>query len=300
MSSEESAADALGLLSDETRVAILRALARAQAERLEFGSGPRELTFSEVYERVDVENTSKLSYHLGELAGTFLRKTEEGYSFTHAGERIVRFVLSGNYGHPGDFASTETDGRCPFCGERALEADLHYQFFVVECTGCGRPVSNYSVTPAQARSADGEELVRGVERKQAMDYAQVRRGVCPECAGALSTRVRDVGDAPFPDADTFLAVDRCEECMRGYNALLTYGVAYHPASVAFHWERGVDVTTKGMWEFNDHLWEGRWTSERVASDPEEYEVVLRRDGDALRCRLDSEADVVWTERVRRD
>jgi len=299
MDSNESAPAVLGLLSDETRVDILRAVARAQAERDEVNSGPVALAFSEIYDRVDVENTSKLSYHLGELTGTFLRSGEDGYSFTHAGERIARFVLAENYEHPGDFDPAETDGTCPFCGESALRARLHHQFFLVECGACDRPVSNYSVTPAQTRSLDGAELVAHVERKQAMDYAQVRRGGCPECAGPLSTEVRELADSPFPDADPFLVIDRCPECLRRYNAPLTYGVAYHPASVAFHWDRGVDVTTKGLWEFHDNLVEGRWTAERVESGPAEYEVVFRRDGDALRCRLDAHADVVRTERVRR-
>jgi hypothetical protein len=299
MGSAESAADAFALLSDETRVAILRAVARAQAELDEVNAGPSELAFSEVYDRVDVDNTSKLSYHLGELTGTFLRKGEDGYSLTHAGERVVRFVVSGNYERPAEFDPVETDGRCPFCGERPLRARLHHQFFLVECPACERPVSNYAVTPAQVRSLAGEELVRSVERKQAMDYAQVRRGVCPQCAGPLSAEVRDIDESPFPDADSLLAVDRCRECRRGYTALLTYGVAYHPASVAFHWERGVDIATRGLWTFNDHLYEGRWTAERVATDPAEYEVVLRHDDDALPCRLDETGTVQRTERVRR-
>jgi ssDNA-binding Zn-finger/Zn-ribbon topoisomerase 1 len=299
MTSDESAAAVLGLLSDETRVDVLRSVARAQAECETVNSGPVELAFSEIYDRVDVENTSKLSYHLGELTGTFLRKGADGYSFTHAGEQLVRFVLARNYEPPEAFDAVETDGSCPFCGTSTLRARLHHQFFLVECGACDRPVSNYSVTPAQTRSLEGEALVASVERKQAMDYAQVRRGVCPECAGPLSTEVREISESPFPDADPFLAVDRCPECLRNYNAPLTYGVAYHPASVAFHWERGVDVTTKGLWAFHDNLAEGRWTAERVESDPAEYEVVLRRDGDALRCRLDADADVLRTERVRR-
>jgi DNA-binding transcriptional ArsR family regulator len=299
MGSDRSATAVFGLLSDETRVDVLRAVAHAQDELAAVDAGPAALGFSEIYDRVDVDNTSKLSYHLGELTGTFLRKDEDGYSFTHAGERMVRFVVSGNYERPPDVAPTPTEGRCPFCGEAALRATLHHQFFLVECTACERPVSNYSVTPAQVRSLDGEDLVRSVGRKQAADYDRVRRGVCPECGGPLSTRIREVDEVPTPDADPFLVADRCSECLRPYNALLTTRVAYHPASVAFHWDRGVDVTAKGLWTFTGHLLEGRWTSERVATDPAEYQVVLRHDGDALRCRLDADAEVTRTERVRR-
>jgi len=299
MSGERSAAAAFSLLSDDTRVDILRAVARAQHEHAQLNAGPTELTFSEIYDRVDVDGTSKLSYHLGELVGTYLRKSENGYAFTHAGEQIVRFVLSGNYEPLPAFEPRETPGRCPFCGESALEARLRHQFFYVECRACERGVAGYSLTPAQARSRDGDELVRSVKKKQALDYGQIRRGICPQCSGSLSTDVTHRPELPLPDADQFHVTDRCEQCLRRYNAPLTYSVAYHPASVAFHWDRGVDVTTAGMWEFYGHLRAGRWTSERVADDPEEFEVVLRRDGDALRCRLDANATVTRTERVRR-
>jgi hypothetical protein len=53
-----------------------------------------------------------------------------------------------------------------------------------------------------------------------------------------------------------------------------------------------------MWEFHEYVYDGRWTSEQTASDPEEYEVVLRHGDDAVRLSLDSTATVVRTERVR--
>src|SRR6056297_304040 len=103
MSGDRSATDIFRLLADETRVDILRAVAIAQHDLDSAGAGPAELAFSEIYDRVEVENTSKLSYHLGELAGTYLRKSEDGYSLSHAGERIARFILSGTYEQPESF-----------------------------------------------------------------------------------------------------------------------------------------------------------------------------------------------------
>lgn len=87
MDTERTATEAFGLRSDETRLDILRTVAEAQNEDRE--SGIAELSFSEVYDRADVDGTSELSYHLGELTGTFLRKHGEGYAFTHAGEQMA-------------------------------------------------------------------------------------------------------------------------------------------------------------------------------------------------------------------
>jgi DNA-binding transcriptional ArsR family regulator len=74
MSSDRSVDELFALLSDETRVDILRAVAVAEHEREETGAGPAVLAFSDIYDRVDVDNTSKLSSHLGDLTGAYLRK----------------------------------------------------------------------------------------------------------------------------------------------------------------------------------------------------------------------------------
>lgn len=298
MTGNRSATDVFRLLSDETRVDILRAVAVAQYESEEVGSGPVELTFSEVYEHVDVENTSKLSYHLGELTGVYLRKSDGGYSLSHAGERIVRFILSGNYEQPAEFGPESIPGTCVFCGEQTLEASLSHQFFRIDCGACERQVTGHPITPAQVRTRETETLVRSVKLQSAEDHRQIRRGLCPECGAQLSATVKEASASPLPDADSFLVVRECQECLRTYNSPLTYSVVYHPASVAFYWDRGIDVTTRGIWEFHENVYDGRWTSEQIASDPDEYGVVLRHGDDAVRFYLDSNATVMGTERVR--
>lgn len=291
----DAPADVFGLLSDETRIDILRAIATAAGETPE--SGYAELTFSEIYERVDVDNTSRLSYHLGELTGPFLRKHEGGYSFTYAGERMVRFVLSENYESPPAFGPETTTGRCPFCGTSPLTASIDHRMFRVDCPDCERPIAGHPVTPAQVRTEPADALVESVRRKQASDYARLRRGLCPQCDGRLSTSIREMQDA-LPASERFLVFDECEACRRRYNAPLTYSVAYHPASVAFHWNHGIDVTARALWDFHEPVYEGRWWSERVEGD-DDYRVVLQQGSDSLRLFLDGEATVTRTECVRR-
>src|SRR6056297_211274 len=154
MTENRSTADVFRLLADDTRVDILCAVAVAQYELEQVGSGAAELAFSEIYDHVDVENTSKLSYHLGELTGTYLRKSDDGYSLSHAGERIVRFILSGNYEQPKSFGPEPVDGVCVFCGEEALEADLSRQFLRIVCSACEQPVTGQPITPAQVKTHD--------------------------------------------------------------------------------------------------------------------------------------------------
>jgi hypothetical protein len=80
---------------------------------------------------------------------------------------------------------------------------------------------------------------------------------------------------------------------------LPYASVYHPESIAFHWEHGVDIMGTGFWEFHRHLNDGYWTSERVETDPEEYLVELQRETTSLRLYLDANAVITRTERVQR-
>jgi hypothetical protein len=299
MESERTADEAFQILSDQTRLDVLRTVAVAQHENKR--TGVAALSFSEIYDRVDVDDTSKLSYHLGELTGTFLRKHDDGYAFTHAGEQMVRFVLAENYRAPPDIGPIETEGGCQFCGETRLRAVLEDQYFLVYCTACDRGANAYRVRPAQVRSRTDDELLDAVIREQAGDLLKARRGVCPDCAGHIETEVWDAGDVPFPEEPpvSFLGVSDCQDCLRFLSLPLPVAAAYHPASISFHWEHGVDILGSGVWEFNHHLEDGRWTAERVADDPEAYRVELERDTATLRLFLDESGAVTRTERVRR-
>lgn len=66
--------EAFGTLADETRLAVLRALVRAE--------GP--LRFSELRARVDVRDSGRFAYHLDRLLGRFVEERPEGYTLTRA------------------------------------------------------------------------------------------------------------------------------------------------------------------------------------------------------------------------
>jgi hypothetical protein len=299
MDTERTATEVFGLLADEIRLDILRTVARAQQGNRT--TGVAKLSFSEIYDRVNVDSTSKFSYHLGELTGTFLRKHEDGYGFTHAGERLVRFILAENYQQPSDIGTIETDGICLHCGESGLRAAIQDQYFLLQCPACERPNFSYTVTPAQVQAHDGGALIDAVTWALVGDILKMREGVCPDCAGRIHTEVIPVSDQPLADTDpaSFATSSECQQCLRFMSLPLTHAAAYHPESVAFHWEHGVDIMGTGMWEFHRYLHDGQWTADQVGADPDEYRVALRRDTATLRLYLDENAAVTRTERVQR-
>lgn len=299
METERTPEDVFGLLADDIRLDILRTVALAQQEEQE--TGIAALSFSDIYDRVDVDNTSKLSYHLGELTGAFLRKHEGDYAFTHAGEQLVRFILAENYRSPEDFGTIETEGQCLYCGETALQATLHEQYFFIRCSECNRPAFSYRVRPAQVQARTDSDLIESVIWEQAGDFVKMRQDVCPDCAGDLETEVIDAENESVPDSVpvSFATRSECQQCLRFMSVPLTHAAAYHPESVAFHWEHGVDIMGTGMWELHQYLLDGTWTSKRTGSNSVEYQVELRRDATSLRLYLDDAAVVTRTERVQR-
>lgn len=122
---------------------------------------------------------------------------------SHAGERIVRFVLSENYEQPESFGPIPVAGRCIFCGENSLTASLSQQFFPIDCTACNHQVTGQPITPAQARTYDADAPIRSVKLRSAEDSKQVRRGMSPECGARLSAEVHDVPESPLPESGPY-------------------------------------------------------------------------------------------------
>ena len=71
--------DALDLLSDATRVSILRELGRAD--------GP--VRFAQLRRRVGMRDSGTFNHHLSKLVGVFVERGEAGYTLAPAGSRLI-------------------------------------------------------------------------------------------------------------------------------------------------------------------------------------------------------------------
>ncbi|WP_436927806.1 winged helix-turn-helix domain-containing protein [Halosimplex amylolyticum] len=75
--------DTFTLLSDETRVRILAALADADREAV---------CFSDLRGRVGMADSGQFNYHLDRLRGDLVAKTDDGYALTEAGRAVARLL----------------------------------------------------------------------------------------------------------------------------------------------------------------------------------------------------------------
>ncbi|WP_207592544.1 DUF7351 domain-containing protein [Halomontanus rarus] len=233
--------DAFQALGNEIRIGIIETMlehvdadsdaeVRAEDERTS-GSDDVDrhtqtrLTFSELFETTDLETSAQFAYHLEQLVGPYLRKTESGYELTYSGLRIARAIATGAYTHRVDHAPISLAEPCPFCEADALEAQSTDNVVTVACRGCDRSLLSLQFPPAglvahgenesgkaipetdepdtetatEAKAVTETEAVTetpiapatGVpdafDRYHRHRLALMRDGVCPECSGDVDT-----------------------------------------------------------------------------------------------------------------
>lgn len=265
---EPDVVDAIASLGNRNRLEILLALERAQRERREQWLS---MTFSELYDAVDVESTSQFSYHLDRLVGPFLAETPEGYRLTYSGDRIVRTVRSGVYESAVAFDDAEVDGTCPFCSAAALVATVDHEHFRVRCEGCETALVTDVLPRSQTRNRTPSEIVDSVGRRIWGSALQVHGGVCPECNGCMNAAL----ESHSHDGRTFYALEHaCRECGLVVHLPIEVTAALHPAAIAFFWDWGVSVFDFPLWQFFDLLATDAVTTDVDSEDPLEATVTF--------------------------
>jgi hypothetical protein len=74
---------ALALLGNETRIAILRVIASADEETV---------PFSILRERVGIDDSGQFNYHLNKLTGYYVRRTTDGYALHQTGTDALEVI----------------------------------------------------------------------------------------------------------------------------------------------------------------------------------------------------------------
>ncbi|WP_137283376.1 winged helix-turn-helix domain-containing protein [Halorussus salinisoli] len=274
-------ADVFGVVADETRMTILRALAEAPYEEYE-----GTLTFSELRERAGIRDSGQFNYHLDTLVGQFVERTDDGYGLTYPGELLYRTIVAGLFTRRTELESRDVDSECLDCGA-PLEMAYDEAVLRIVCSDCDREYMSVEFPPSAVESR-GDDCLETFDQWVRHHVLLMNRDVCVWCAGPMpgELRYRDDDEAPY-------VARNCEHC--GGFMWTTPGetVLYHPAVVSFFYERGVDVTSRPLWELefvvSDDAVEVR------SEDPWELVVTITCEGDEMRVVLDGDAEVVEIE-----
>lgn len=207
---------AFALLGDDTRLQIVRILGEA--------NGP--LQFSELFDRIDYEDSSNFGYHLKKLTGHFVKRTEEDYELRQPGRRVVEAILSGTVTNRPSQEPTPVDRPCPFCSSK-VEVAYQQERVEMHCPECAgmeeRPATRSGefdrsgnlghllLPPAGIQGRTAAEMLRAAEIWTATEAHATVREVCPRCSAPLVHSVDACRDHDAEDG-------RCDDCGQRFGA----------------------------------------------------------------------------------
>lgn len=279
------AADAFGVLADPLRIRILSTL-WAEDRR-----GP--VAYSDLQAAVGVRDSGRFNYHLSQLTGRFLEKTDEGYGLTATGLYVVDLLSAGAFTDAPALPPEPTDTDCPAC-----DGLLHDRYdgaeYIVQCPDC-EFVGNWMLfPPAGVRDRSREELRRAAAKRSRRLFSMAHAGICPFCAREMAIELV-VPDDRFGAFD--VAVDyRCDGCEGHISSSVGAYLYDHPAVVAFRHDYGEAPDDEPVWSVD--FVRDPAASELLDDDPIRAHLSVERGDERLELVVDEAATVVEERRVR--
>lgn len=277
-------AEAFSLLGNDTRIEILQAMLDANAD-----STP--VSFTELFEHVDVEDSANFNYHLQKLTGHFIKRTDDGYEFRHPGRKVVSSIFAGTLTDRAQLESFPVDGSCHRCGE-SLHGWYVDEVLTIACVDCTTVLVRYPFPPGGIDERTPQELLQAFHHYVRHHYCMAADGVCPECTGPVKTD--PVYDPEANDNFDVLVTHVCQRC--GYDLQSGVGVNLldNADVLSFHSERGIDPSTEPFWHFEWCVSDEHTTI--LSESPLRLRVNTHCEGDVLQVVLDDSLSVIETAR----
>jgi len=276
--------EAFSLVASETRFAVLTALWDLTA-----GTGAQTVSFETLRRAADVGDSGGFNYHLDQLTPQFVRKVDDGYRLTVAGQRVVGAAVSGEFTDLETSMEPRPVGDCPECGE-TLELGYEDGHMVVDCRGCGTRAADMQAPPVLVATADPEELPGLLGKHLLTEIERMNRGFCLYCGGPLEQSIERDDDGRLRESWNLSFT--CQVCEHVSYSLVSGAVLDHPAVVSLLHEAGIDVRETPLWEVDPIL----DSAERIVDEePLRVETTIETDHATLTLTLDADLNVVSYE-----
>ncbi|MHB9286248.1 winged helix-turn-helix domain-containing protein [Halobacteriales archaeon Cl-PHB] len=278
--------DVFALLGNDVRVDILRALGQAPDEGV---------SFSTLFDRVDLADSGNFTYHLEKLRGTFVRKDGD-YELTYAGRQIVGAIHAGTYTADASVAPFHVGWDCQLCGGEMTVA-YRDELATIECEACGEGL-RFPFPPGSLDQYERRDLPGAFARWYHHGVTRLLDGFCSVCAGRLEGALRrppgEAAGSPRPSVAEF----ECGRC--GHVATLTGApiASGHPVVRAFFVDHGFDPTARHPSQIWGDLDDS--TTEVLERDPLRLAVRFANAGEAVRVVVEPDASVGDVTRTHRD
>jgi DNA-binding transcriptional ArsR family regulator len=289
-----SPAEAFGILSNETRIRILR----------ELGESEQPVAFSDLRDRVGVHHGGKFNYHLDKLVGHFVDKTDAGYTLRRPGRWVIRTISSGNVTDDPTVNPTAVDLTCRRC-DAPVEVSYSRGEVRVSCRACrdaddGPAVQGpdaetergafaaMPLPPAGVEDRPAVDLLRAAATQAHLDALAAESGVCPSCSATVERSLRvcedhDVAEGLCDRCGHYLAVRRefhCTNCTYEQDVAPVTVLVRVPELSTFVVDHGLDPTA----DFVEWSW--GYTEEVLSTDPVRLRFTFTLDGESITLTVD--------------
>jgi len=276
--------EAFDLLSNQVRLDILRTLGEAMAD------DEVPLSFTELQDRVGVDDNGRFNYHLTKLTGRLVAKRADGYELKPPGNNIYQAIISGAYTDDTGTDPVPVDGEhCPYCGADAAAwyEDSHFH---LGCSSCDNLVIRYPIPPASFDRDRPESLLVAGGACILRDQASMRQGLCPYCAGNVTSQLVEEGGKleEFNErVYSSVAMFVCERCSWSMHCGVPFAMNIEPAVVGFFHDHGEAIFERYPWSIYQYA-----EDEVLSRNPWRVEVRCRIDDELLRLVVDEDVQVV--------
>lgn len=298
-------------LGNELRISILQELAE---------SG-EPLQFSELRKTLEVADSGKFNYHLNQLVGHFIEKTDSGYQLRRPGERIVQAVYSGVITESDTIEPTNTYRRCHICGSKPIQIDYRDEQLGVYCQSCRgmyggkRDQSGDSIPeeserlyymhlpPAGISDRSPEEAFLAASRWTQAETVTAASGICPRCSATVAESAiiceDHTADSGLCEAcgNRFAVMyrARCTNCVYDLEALYANKLSTNLELRSFLIDHGVNPLHPQSQEFFDVLYP--YEEDIHSVDPLDITFTFSGSEGSLSLSIDDSLEVVNIERT---
>lgn len=228
---------AFATLGNETRIDIVRVLG-------ESAGGP--LPFSKLREQVGTRDSGQFNYHLNQVVGSFVRRTDEGeYELSYAGARVVGAIFSGEFNRSASLGTFSLDSDCVNCATQ-LQATYEEEKVKIRCPGCEELDTGFGFPPGGVENRSPTELTKVFDRWLRSIFALVIDGICYNCAGNLTQNITDDSEYLHPD-DAVCIEYICERCTDSSTLSVSSFLFLLPEVIKFYHGHDVDLESIHMW-----------------------------------------------------
>ena len=279
---DSNATEVFDLVSNSTRVEILRALANA------YSDAPTDpwLKYNELREAAGVRDNGNFNYHLDRL-GDLVVKRPAGYRLSRIGMGVVSAVSSGAFDSERTWGPVDAPGTCLFCDG---SVQLHYEDGILWLT-CGTDEHSLalSVPPSLLDSRPEGDVIERIAFLENRWGALTRRGICSECQGYVDGEI-EIDDE---NSDHYHYHGHCRRCGFQHGIPIGLFLVSQPAVSHFYYEHGIHIRTTPFWTL-EFCTPGSETV--LSTEPLRLRVDITQGGETLSLTLDREGSVISTER----